>query len=177
MIFIAFLVAGCCHYVDASKLERNVPIMQGFFTFFPDSNVLTYKSNTRLKADNDVKDPIAFKLILPKKLVHYVIANSEYFGFFYPNNQVIYMHLDLTYFGKAKDSLYEPNAVQISYFIDRNTLHDQSKYDLGKIALKAGQRQAIITRNAATFLLYNIHPANFDLFCEAAKHLQFLNKL
>src|SRR3569833_800365 len=89
-------ISSCGRYIDKATTERKFQVMQGTFTFYPDSNVLVYKNNVALKMDLQVNMPRSFYVKLPKGLKWYEMGNSQSFSFYYDHDQVISIVIDLS---------------------------------------------------------------------------------
>lgn len=173
-IFLLQVIVSCNHYIDAVKKETKTPIMQGDFTFYPDSNILIYRSNVGLKADHEVYQPKPFKVKIPKKLKHYTFSNSQNFAFFYDDNQVVNIHIDLMNSDNTIRKTYTPNEEEIREYIQKNISSDNSKFNISNIDYISNRRHQMINKGNASILLYNIKEQNIITFTDAVKGLEFL---
>lgn len=165
---------SCNRYIDQVKTERRISAMQGSFTFYPDSNVLIYKSNIKLGMDTEVYTPRPFYTKVPKRLLWYKMANSTSFSFFYKAKQVIAIYIDLSAVGVSKDTAYIASDFDREQFLPHFSVDLHTKYDLWNIEMIKGRKHFLIRKGAATILLYNILPRNYDSFIEEMKQFRFL---
>lgn len=166
--------SSCTHFIDKAIRKREEPVMQGNMTFYPDSNILIYRSNVGLSMDTEILRPKPFYAKLPKGLIWSSMANSESFVFYYPRQQVVSIYIDLTFSTSAKDTAYEPNESEVYNLINKSTLGYNEKYDIRKIGFNPRRKQLIIKKKAATILLYNITSENLSKFSEYLKEFRFL---
>ena len=166
--------SSCNRYIDKATTERKLQIMEGNFTFYPDSNVLIYKSNVKLTMDTEVYAPKSFYTKLPKGIKWYEMENSQVFRFFYNKEQVVLINIDLRDSLTKVDSSYVPAREEMSKFVAGNASPSNRKFDVNKIELNKSRKQLIIKRDAATILLYNIEPKNYDSFVTFLKEFTFL---
>jgi hypothetical protein len=89
-------------------------------------------------------------------------------------HQVLSIVIDLADSVTKRDSIYEPRKAEIEKYITYFTAGKNQKYNLRDIGYKQERRQAIIKKDAATILLYNIAPENYELFVECLKGFKFL---
>jgi hypothetical protein len=174
LLLSVFFATSCNRYIDKATTERKVQVMQGNITFYPDSNILVYKSNVGLRMDNEVLKPKSFYAKLPKGLKWYAIG-SDVFKFYYPNKQAVAVNINQSDNAPIHDTTYVPTEAELSRFIDLSNPSSSDKYDLSKIDYKPNRKHLIMKKGAATILLYNITPKNYSKFTEYLKEFKFLN--
>lgn len=164
---------SCNHHIDKVTGERKVQVMQGYMTYYPDSNILIYRNNVGLRMDTEVYTPKPFYAQLPQSLNWYSFASAGAFEFYYPRQQVVAINIDLYHTAFARDTIYEPTAAEVENFIN-TIMPGHGKYDIRKIKLNLQRKQCIIKKGAATILLYNITPENLGKFSQYLEELEFL---
>lgn len=174
LLFLLFIgVSSCNRYIDKAKRERKMPVMQGSFNFYPDSNVLIYKSNIKLKMDSYVYDPKPFYAKLPKDLKWYSVASTT-FVFYYNKNQIVAILIDIYNPEIIQDTIYVPNDDEIFTITTRTNPGSNKKYQIWRPETKRRRRHLIIKKDAATILLYNILPKNYNSYVNSLKQFRFL---
>lgn len=165
---------SCIHYIDKVRRgEKKVQIMQGNMTFYPDSNILIYKSDVGLKMDNEILKPKSFYVKLPKGLKGYEIVNSESFVFYYSHQQIVAINIKLSNKTPISDTIYEPTKIESDRFLNSNIL-SKEKLEAHKIKFNTQRDQRLIKKGAATILLYNITADNFNEFSKYLEGIRFL---
>lgn len=161
---LLFQASSCNHYIDKVTMgkEREMQIMQGYMTFYPDSNILIYRSAVGITMDNEILEPKPFYAKLPKDLKWYSIQNSQSFVFFYSRQQVVAINIDLSNKGFTRDTIFESTKDEIDNFINSST--SEGKYEMRRIKFNPERKQLVIKKEAATILLYNITSDNFNKF-------------
>lgn len=172
LLLVLFQGSSCNHHIDKVIGERKVQVMQGSMTFYPDSNILIYRSHVGLKMDNEILKPKPFYAKLPKGLKWYSMTNSQSFVFYYSHQQAIAINIDLSN-NVSQDTVYQPTEAELNNFINSISSH-YGKYDIRKVKFNAQRKQRIIKKEAATILLYNITSENFSEFSEYMEGFQFL---
>jgi hypothetical protein len=167
-------VSSCNLYIDKATAVKRTQVYQGNLTYYSDSNVLVFKSNTGIRMDKEKYYAKSFYTKLPKGLVSYQLSNAENFTFYYKKGQVLSIVIDLADSVTKRDSIYEPRKAEIEKYITHFTAGKNQKYNLCDIGYKQERRQAIIKKDAATILLYNIAPENYVLFVKCLKGFKFL---
>jgi hypothetical protein len=167
-------ISSCGHYIDKATTERSVPVMQGTFDFYADSNVLVYKSKVALTMDAESYKPKAFYVKLPKGLKWYTVENSQTFVFYYGKAQAVVVLIDLFHGDHIRDSDYVPTNADIKTLISKASPSASAKYDIKQIEAIPGAKQLIRKRGAATILLYNIPPGKYEKFITFIDSLKFL---
>lgn len=176
LLFICSIIVSCNRYIDLAKNKTHLPIMQGYFDFYPDSNILLYKTNVILTRDTEKIYPKAFKVRLPKRLRSYELSGSTDFGFYYDKKQVIFINIDLDNKEVKRDTTYSPNEDELNNFVLYKASTSNHKYNIKEIPMNSKRKQMFIKKGAATILLYNIEPKNYDLFYEYANGFSFIEK-
>lgn len=172
--FILLLqICSCNHHIDKVTGEKKIQIIQGDITFYPDSNIMIYRSDVGLRMDSEVLKPKPFYVKLPKGLKWYTISNSQSFLFYYSRQQVVAINIELSNKAFMRDTMYEPTSAEIYNFI-KSSAPNHGKYDLNKIKFNPQRKQRIIKKEAATILLYNITSENFNKFSEYLEGIKFL---
>jgi hypothetical protein len=174
LLLLLFLASSCNRYIDkVTSGEREVQIMQGNITFYPDSNVLNYRSSVGLRMDSEILKPKPFYVKLPKGLKCYEMANSQSFVFYYSHQQIVAININLSDRAFMGDTMYEPTKAELDSFLNRSTL-GHGKYGVRKIKSNSQRKQCFIKKEAATILLYNITSGNFSEFSECLERVRFL---
>ncbi|MFL5787740.1 MAG: hypothetical protein ACJ748_06785 [Flavisolibacter sp.] len=176
-LFIYFinLFVSCNRYIDKVSNFNNSPIKQGYFYFYPDSNVLVYKPEIILSMDREKLFPKSFKVKLPKKLKYYEITGTNDLSLYYPNNQTIFIRIDLQNNELLHDTSYFPQKQELDRIIQSKLNMQKSKFDIKSISYRQSRKQVIIKRGPATILLYNIENKNYELFFKYLNGLYFIN--
>ncbi|NML42107.1 hypothetical protein HHL17_33280 [Chitinophaga sp. G-6-1-13] len=172
-ILILLSMDSCSRYIDRVAGENKMQINQGDITFYPDSNILIYRSDIGLKTDDVILKPKPFYVKLPKGIKWYTMTNSTSFLFYYADHQSVIINIDLSDFSTKRDSIYEPAISELAAFINTFPL-DDSKYNVGNIRINPRRRQCIVRKDAATILLYNINDNKFDKFKSYLQEFRFL---
>ncbi len=170
LVSIVLIASSCSHYID----RVTTPVNQGYLTFYPDSNVLIYKSNVGLKMDNERYNPKPFYTRLPKGIKWYEMENSQTFRFYYANAQVILISIDLFSEPNKIDTSYIPIQEEINKHIKSSASSTNEKFNINRIGINEARKQLIIKKEAATILLYNIKPKNLETFRATLESLEFL---
>lgn len=173
-LFGISILSSCNKYIDTTKSKRETKILDGSFVFYPEQNILTYRSKVGLSKDSEVFYPKSFEVPLPKKLLHYQFSNSQDFYFFYNDNQTVYIKIDLERKSKGLDTLITPTKQEIAAFIKDNNFSQRDRYNINKIEFDDARKQMLIKRGAATILLYNIKEKNQDIFLKKLDEFKFL---
>jgi hypothetical protein len=166
-------LSACNKYIDVTKTERRITVLQGQFILYPDSNILSYKSNVYIKMEEEKLKPKRFTVKLPKKIKFYNFSNSQDFCFFYDNKQSIYIKVDLQDNKLSKDTIYTPSEREINNLIQTAPFSNGTKYILAIDGIFPGRKQTIIKRGSATVLLYNIKEKNLTSFFEQLNTFRF----
>jgi hypothetical protein len=169
LISVLFLTSSCNHYID----RVTAPVNQGYLTFYPDSNILIYKSNVGLVMDKEKYSPKSFYTRLPKGIKWYEMENSQTFRFYYANAQVILISIDLFNAPNKIDTSYIPMHEEINKLI-MSASSTNKKFNINRIGINEARKQIIIKKEAATILLYNIKPENLETFRATLESLEFL---
>lgn len=172
---LSVIFLSCNRYIDVSK-ENQISVQQGYFQFYRDSNVLVYKSNVALIRDTEKVYPKSFKVKLPKRIKHYEFVGSSDFAFYYGNNQVVFIKINLENGQLKQESFYVPSGEQLESFIQQVATDNNKKYDIKKIPSKAGRVSKIMVKGEATILLYNILENNEELFSNYLSSLTFFTE-
>lgn len=174
LLLIGF-ASSCNRYLDVIRYNDSVPMKQGFFEFYPDSNLLIYKSKVVLTSDAEKIYPKSFKVKLPKKLKYYELFGSSDFALYYDKGQVIFIKVDLENKKPAQDTVYTPSKEQLNEFIQFKISTGNGKYDIKEIPFHAERKNVIIEKGSAVILLYNIYEENYDLFFDYVNEFSFIN--
>ena len=119
ILVFASVNASCSKYIDAVAKEDKLTKTVGYLTFYPDSNVFSYKTSITLTKDKEKAYPRSFKIALPKDLKYYEVLGSTHFVFYYNSNQSVMAVVDLEdSTSVAEDGLsYTPKAEEIDQII------------------------------------------------------------
>lgn len=173
-LLLCVFTNSCGRYIDNARKDKQVKIMQGSFTFYPDSNVLIYKSNIGLRSDNEIRFPKPFYAKLPKGIKWYEISNSTFVSFYYDKEQVISINTSPSIDKLILDTSYIPEKSELDKLIIDFLPSNNAKFDIHKIELKPGRKQVILRKDSATILFYNILPRNYSLFLDYLNCFRFL---
>ena len=168
------IFSSCNRYIDSGKTERNIPINDGFLYFYADSNVLDFKSKVGLKSDSERYEPKSFRIKLPKHLKWYKMSPPNEFTFYYERDQAIVVYINLFNPAEKKFLNYDPSEQELKEFIQHHVTASQEKYSINDIKYLTGRKQSIIRKGSAIILLYNILPANLDMFIKDVKSIEIL---
>lgn len=166
--------ASCSRYIDKVSSQQSLPVKQGYFDFYPDSNVLVYTSTVGLTRDIEKVYPKHFKVTLPKGIKYYELTGSTDFSIYYDSKQVLLIRLDLER-NVTADTVYVPKQNEIESFVQSRLTLKKSKYDIKEISFNENRKHTFIEKGAATILLYNIKPDDYDLFYKSANTFSFIN--
>jgi hypothetical protein len=178
LLLLAILsgTVSCNRYIDRTATEKRISIYQGHFAFYPDSNILRFKSNVGISLDKESYRPKPFYVKLPKRLVQYRLSNAETFSFWYKHGQGIFILVDLKN-GTEKsnqDSSYLPTIQDIEKFRTHFIEDAKERYNLWNIEYRDARKQLMLKKGSALILLYNIQPKNYDLFLGSIKGFEFI---
>lgn len=174
LVLMLLQSSSCTRYIDKVTGKKSLQVMQGSITYYPDSNILIYRSNVGLSMDTMVLKPKPFYAKLPKDLVWSSMTNSQSFVFNYPRQQVVSIYIDLAFSTSVKDTTYVPHEAEMYDLINRSTLSYNKKYDIRKIRFIPRRKQLVIKKGAATILLYDITSEKFSTVSEYLKEFRFL---
>lgn len=175
VLFILIALSSCGGYLDTVKKTAIIPIKQGYFDFYPDSNLFTYKSSVVLTRDTEKIYPKSFSVKLPKNLKYYEFVSSSNFAFYYGKGEVIFIKVNLEGKESAEDTAFFPSQEKLQQFIEYelNTANN-NKYDIKKIPFDKNRKTLLIRKGNATILLYNIQKGNYDLFYDYVSTFKFI---
>lgn len=174
ILLCLFLFASCGRYIDKVNSSQSLPVRQGYFDFYPDSNVLVYTSTVGLTRDTEKIYPKQFKVTLPKGIKYYELTGSTDFGIYYDKKKVFFIRIDLER-NVTGDTMYIPMRDELQRFIQSGLALKKSKYDIKKIEFIESRKNVFIRKGRATILLYNIKPSEYDLFYKSANTFSFVN--
>lgn len=174
LLLCLFLFASCGRYIDKVNSQQILPVKQGYFDFYHDSNVLVYNSTVGLKRDTERVYPKHFKVTLPKGIKYYELTGSTDFSVYYDSKQVFFIRVDLEG-NAARDTVYVPKQSDLESFIQKGMTLKKSKYDIKEIGFNENRKNVFVRKGAATILLYNIKPSEYDLFYKSANTFSFIN--
>jgi len=169
-----FVFSSCGIYIDKVSSNQSLPVKQGYFGFYPDSNILVYTSTVGLKRDTEKVYPKHFKVTLPKGIKYYELTSSTDFSIYYDSKQVFFMRVDLES-NATEDTMYIPKQDELENLIQSGLTLQKSKYNIKKIGFNESRKNVIIKKGAATILLYNIKSSEYDLFYKSANTFSFVN--
>lgn len=174
ILFFLCMFTSCGRYIDKVSNKQNLPVKQGYFDFYPDSNILVYTSTIGLKRDTEKVDPKHFKITLPKGIKYYELTSSTDFTIYYDSKQVLFIRVDLEK-NIIGDTMYAPKRDELESFIQSGLTLKKSNYDIKEIGFNENRKNVFIRKGAATILLYNIKPSEYDQFYKSANTFSFLN--
>lgn len=174
IIFCVFVFTSCGRYIDKVSNKQSLPVKQGYFNFYSDSNVLIYTSTVGLKRDTEKVYPRHFKVTLPKGIKYYELTGSTDFAIYYDSKQVFYVRVDLER-NVTGDTMYVPSRDELESFIKSASTLKKSKYDIKQIDLNESRKNLFLRKGAATILLFNIKPSEYDIFYKSANTFSFVN--
>jgi hypothetical protein len=108
---VSLLMLFCTLHCAINRNISNKTSKQSLYPIikvYADKLSLTYKSNIKAGLDTITLTPTSFQVFLPKKLQYYDIENSSDFGFYYTEDEVIFIR---TYYDKKRDvqdTIYTP---------------------------------------------------------------------
>lgn len=176
-LMLMCVIYSCNRYIDTVKSKVSTPIMQGYFDFYSaDSNVLVFKTNVGLKRDTETVFPKAFKVKLPKGLKFYEISGSTDFGFYYANNQVVFINVKAFDNVLEGDTSYSPQGDELGELTLHKLSTTNNKYNIKNIPINDSRMQTIIKKGSAMILLYNIKQNNYSRFLEYIKEFSFIDR-
>lgn len=175
ILFILITFTSCGRYLDTVKKTSIIPVKQGYFDFYPDSNLFTYRSSVVLTRDTEKIYPKSFSVKFPKNLKYYELVRSSNFAFYYDKGEVIFIKVDLENKVSAEDTIFFPSQEQLEQVIEYelNTANN-NKYDIKKIPFDKHRKSSLIRKGDATILLYNIRKENYDLFYNFVNTFKFM---
>jgi hypothetical protein len=174
ILLFLFVFTSCGRYIDKVSSKQSLPVKQGYFDFYPDSNILVYTSTIGLKRDTEKIYPKHFKITLPKGIKYYELTGSTDFTIYYDSKQVFFIRVDLEK-NVTGDTMYIPKRDELGRFIQSSLTLKKSKYDIKEIGFNENRKNVFIRKGAATILLYNIKPSEYDLFYKSANTFNFVN--
>lgn len=168
-------IISCNHHLDAVKSERKLPISDGDLGFYPDSNVLNFRSRLGIRLDTEHYSPRSFYAKLPKGIKSWDISIPYWFVFYYDKDQAIAIDIDYHHLDANQYSTYIPDESGIDS-VNNATLGDGSKkYDIRRIQTGIKRKSLIIRNGPARILLYNIRPGNYDRFVTCLREFKMLD--
>lgn len=170
---ILLLFSSCSRYIDKVSSLQSIPVKQGYFNFYSDSNVLVYTSDVGLTRDTEKVYPKHFRISLPKGIKYYELTGSTDFSIYYDSKQVILIRLDLEK-NIIGDRMYVLKNRELESFIQSGMTLKNFKYNIKTIDVNDARRNVIIRKGAATILLYNIKLSKYDLFYKSATTFSFI---
>lgn len=175
IFFIVITLVSCGKYLDAVKKTSVIPVKQGYFDFYPDSNLFTYKSSVVLTRDTEKIYPKSFSVKLPKNIKYYEFVSSSNFAFYYGKEEVIFIKVNLEGKESTEDTALFPSQEKLQQFIEYelNTANNK-KYDIKKIPFDKNRKTSLIKKGNATILLYNVQKGNYDVFYDYVSTFKFL---
>jgi hypothetical protein len=176
-ILIFTVIASCSRVIDKTKIDTDLLESNGHFKVYLDSNIFTYSTNAILTRDTEKIYPKSFKVKLPKGLKSYELTGSSDFSFYYQNNQVILIRIDLENHKCDQDTFYYPSENELEKFIKSKLSLTKSKYNIIEIPINLKRKQMFIKKGSATILLYNIEPKSYNLFYKYVNEFSFIEDL
>jgi len=168
------VLSSCNHYIDQSKTLQSWPIMQGEMQFYPDSNVLEFKSNMVFRADTEKWPARSFYSQFPKGLIWYDFDYGASFIFYYSDKQVIAIWINIQNLPNKPDSIFVPSGDYVTEFRNAKLVPSGHKYNIREIPYMNNRKQVLIRRRDAMILLYNIKQRNFDNFLKKIETFKFI---
>jgi len=169
---ISVLFFSCSHYID-SNISKNQNSIKTGLEVHKRYNVFKYNANYTFTRDSEVFHPRAFEIRLPKKMKYYTGINGTDFGFYYNNNQVIFVKIGVNNSLVNNDIMYEPSFRDLEGFIDDTLLTQRGKFDIKEIKPDPKNKNNLIKKGKATILLYNISKRDIDCFVSFANTFHF----
>jgi hypothetical protein len=174
ILLCLFVFTSCGRYIDKVNNSQSLPVRQGYYDFYSDSNILVYTSTVGLTRDTEKIYPKHFKVTLPKGIKYYELTGSTDFSIYYASNQVFFIRVDLEK-NVSGDTMYIPMQDELQRFIQSGITLKKSKHDIKKIDFTESRKNVFIRKGRATILLYNIKHREYDLFYKSANTFRFVN--
>jgi hypothetical protein len=166
-LILGFLLLSCSpSKLETSKKDDNPT----YFEEFNDYLLFTFRTHIVVKKDLEIHEPTLFDIELPKKIGYWEVINSSNFGFYYKQDQVIFINT-LSSKGLVKsDTVYVPLKDEIETLINDNfTTSGNHKWDIKEIPIIPGRKNLLIIRGETNIFLFNIKENNFDSYLNLAK--------
>lgn len=142
-------------------VNKQTPPNSGLISY-DNYNLFLYDSNVTYLKDQEVTKPAHFEVRLPKKLKYFVGHNSSDFGFYYYDNQVIFIKTD---FNKPNArTMYEPSKEELDHIVQSVLVTSNDKFDIKEITVSPSNKNMIIIKGNSLILLYNIEKNNIDKY-------------
>lgn len=157
--------------IDAVSKNASFLVTSDDLTIFKDYNLFTFRTTHRITLDTFVIYPKQFTVKLPKKLLRYSISGMSDFVFYYKNDQVIYLQVELYKTLPDKQRIYTPNRDSLHYEAPDFPVPGEGKHDVRKIKPNKDSVDRIIDKGNFRIILYNIRDENIDKFVELSNQL------
>ena len=175
LIFILNMALSSCNrYIDQYRTLKSWPIMQGQMDFYPDSNVLNFKSNMIFRADTEQWPAKPFYMQFPKQLKWYDFDYGSSFVFYFPNKQVIAVWINLMNQPNKPDSVYVPSEDEVETFRNAKLMVSDHKYNIRAMPYMADRKQLMMRQKDAMILLFNIEQKNYETFLKRVQTFKLL---
>ena len=174
-IFCIFNIACNKKYYDNVVYFKENPLNKNYqFKSFSEKNNFEYTSKTIIVRDKERLQPTFFNIDLPKMLVYFEIINIYDFGFYYDDNQVIFILIEPEN-SRLDTEAYIPQRDEIEELIQKVSTSHNLKYDIKKNSLIKNRKFFLMKKKNVSILLYNIKPQNFDNFLINVKSFKLTN--
>ncbi|RFM26911.1 hypothetical protein [Deminuibacter soli] len=172
-VLFLVMLTSCSRYIDKVNRGAETGVRNGFFIFYPDSNMLIYTSSVGLSRDTEKMSPEHFKVMLPKGIKYYEITNSTDFSVYYDGRQAIWIRID---FDKnlRRDTIYNPTQRELDSLLESRPIVQKSKYDITAKAFSVKRKSVLVKKDGAIILLYNIKPNKYGQFYKSVNSFSFI---
>lgn len=169
------LFNSCNRYIDRIQKSTPLPASNSYFRFYTGRNHFEYQSNVLLTKDAENIVPKHFEINLPKDIKYYEIISSSNFAFYYGNDQVVFLKIDLESTKLRSDSIFDATDIEVRRFIEYEIITSRKeRYDIKEIPINRSRVTKFIRRDCAMIFLYNIKVDNYEMFLEHVKTFKFL---
>jgi hypothetical protein len=164
---LGFLLIGCSTFkLESNKRDNNTTHFEEFNDFL----LFKFRTNIVLKKDMEILKPTPFDLNLPKKIRYWEVINSSNFGFYYNQDQVVFVTTVSSNKLTKGDKVYIPQNKEIEDLInDDLATSGNHKWDIKNIAIKQGRKNLLIIDGETKIFLFNIKEKNFEYFLKLVK--------
>jgi hypothetical protein len=143
-----------------------------------DFEVFSYYTSMRVTMDTEVYKPVCFTIKIPIRK-NAEVNYSPYFGFYYANNQALFIKTNTFKKWDLKDTiLYQPSREQIESFLEYgfsgSALLERKLNEALEQALKNNRQlhNVLLVKSNCQILLLNIRNRSLKKFIDAGMSLQ-----
>jgi len=165
---------SCNHYIDRAKTVLTWPVDEGRMQFYPDSNVLIFRTHMQFHADTETWSARSFEATIPKGLKSYEFDYGKSFIFYFNGDQAMAIWINIENLPNRPDSIYVPSEDELFSFIPSHFSVSSHKYDIRSIPYLSGRKQLLVRKKDVQILLLNIKHNNFEIFKKSIESFKFL---